>query len=150
FRYDIPLKPGAYEMRLHFAESSMRVPIVGETGESMRRFRVLANDKQVLPPPDGRHVRQFYISSDTGGEDVADVKVFKDIVPGPDGLLHLRFVAEKQDALINEIVPGEPGKVHPVRLCAATRPTLDEHGNIWLPDNIAQGGRLSAFNRPIS
>ena len=151
-RYDIPLTPGVYEMRLHFAESSTRVPIVGESGESIRRFRVLANDMQVLPPPDRRHVRQFYISSDTGGEDVADVKVFKDISPGPDGKLHLRFLADKQEAIVNaiEIVPGDPGKLHAMRLCAASRPTLDDQGNVWLPDNIAQGGRLSAFTRPIA
>ncbi|HKE21114.1 MAG TPA: malectin domain-containing carbohydrate-binding protein [Bryobacteraceae bacterium] len=152
FGYDIPLKPGVYEMRLHFAESSMRVPIVGETGEPMRRFRVFANGQQVLPPPDGRHVRQFYISSDDGGEDVADVKVFKDITPAPDGKLHLRFIADRQDALVNaiEIVPGDRGRLHPIRLCAAGRPTLDDRGNVWLPDNLAQGGRLSTFTRPIA
>ena len=152
FAYDIPLRPGVYEMRLHFAESSMRVPIVGESGDSMRRFRVFANDKQVLPPPDGRHVGQFYISSDIGGEDLADVKVFKDILPASDGKLHLRFLADRQDAIVNaiEIIPGDPGRLHPVRLCAADRPTVDDRGDVWLPDNIAQGGRLSAFNRPIS
>jgi hypothetical protein len=151
-RYDIPLTSGVYEMRLHFAESSMRVPIVGESGESIRRFTVLANDKQVLPPPDRRHVRQFYISSDTGGEDVADVKVFRDITPAPDGKLHLRFLADKQEAIVNaiEIVPGDPGKLRAIRLCAASRPTLDDDGNVWLPDNVAQGGRLSAFTRPIA
>ena len=152
FAYDIPLKPGVYEMRLHFAESSMRVPIVGENGESMRRFRVFANDRQVLPPPDRRHVSQFYISSDIGGEDLADVKVFKDISPASDGKLHLKFLADREDAIVNaiEIIPGLPGRLHPVRICATDRPTVDDRGNVWLPDNIAQGGRLSAFNRPIS
>jgi hypothetical protein len=151
-RYDISVTPGVYEMRLHFAESSMRVPIVGESGEATRRFTVLANDKQVLPPPDGRHVRQFYISSDTGGEDVADVKVFKDISPAPHGKLHLRFLAHKQEAIVKaiEIGPGDPGKLHTIRLCAAGRPTLDDRGNVWLPDNVAQGGRLSAFTRPVA
>ena len=152
FRYDIPLQPGIYELRLHFAESSMRVPIVGESGESLRRFRVLANDKQILPPPDARHSRLFDIFSDSGGEDLADVKVFRDIAPASDGKLHLQFVSVKQEALVNaiEIVPGERGRLHPIRLCASNRPIADSHGNVWLADNVAQGGRLSVFNRPIS
>ena len=152
FSYHIPLKPGTYEMRLYFAESSIRVPIVGESGESSRRFRVMANGKQLLPPPDGRHVSQFDIFSDTGGEDLADVKVFKDITPAPDGKLHLNFLTNKQQAQINaiEILPGEPGKLHTIRLCAAGRPILDSRGNLWLPDELAQGGRLSAFNRPVT
>ncbi len=110
FSYDIPLNPGTYEVRLHFAESSMRVPIVGESGESLRRFRVTANEKQLLPPLDGRHARQFDIFSDTGGEDLADVKVLKNIVPAADGKLHLKFLSDKQAAIVNaiEIVPGVP------------------------------------------
>ena len=27
---------------------------------------------------------------------------------------------------------------------------MDQKGNVWLPDTLAQGGRLSAFNRPIT
>ena len=152
FRYDIPLKPGSYEMRLHFAESSIRVPIVGESGASLRRFRVIANEKQLLPPPDGRHVRQFDVVSDTGGEDLADVKVFKDLRPAADGKLHLKFLSDKLAAIVNaiEIVPGDPGKMHTIRLCTASRSIVDNRGNVWLPDNFAQGGRLSVFNRPIS
>ncbi len=152
FRYDIPLKPGVYELRLYFAESSELVPIVGESGESLRRFSVTANGKPLLPPSDGRHTRSFDIFSDAGGDDLADVKVVKDISPAADGKLHLQFVSTKQEALVNaiEIVPGIPGRIHPIRLRAADRIFVDRQGDIWSPDSFVEGGRLSVFKRPIS
>jgi len=139
FSYDIPLKPGTYEMRLHFAEAAPRIPIVGESAESLRRFRVIANDKQVLPPPDGRHVPQFDLVSDSGGDELADIKVFKDVRPAADGKLHLKFLSDKLAAIVNaiEIMPGEPGKMHAIRLCADSRSIVDTRGNVWLPDNFA-------------
>lgn len=42
FGYEIPLKPGAYEMRLHFAGSSMHVPIVDEIGYTRSRVSIPA------------------------------------------------------------------------------------------------------------
>jgi hypothetical protein len=152
FSYSIPLQPGVYELRLYFAESSESVPIVGESGESLRRFSVTANGKPLLPPQDKRHVRQFDISSDAGGDDLADVKVFKDVSPAPDGKLHLHFVSAKQEAQVNaiEIVPGAPGKLRSIRLRAGDRAFVDRQGNTWLPDSFVQGGRLSIFKRPIS
>src|SRR5580704_12006841 len=75
-----------------------------------------------------------------------------DIGPSADGMLHLKFRSSRQEAVVNaiEIIPGEQGRMHAIRLCAASRSIMDNRGNVWLPDNFAQGGRLSVFNRPIS
>jgi hypothetical protein len=41
FRYDIPLKPGSYELHLHFAETGLADFISAESsGEGQRLFRV--------------------------------------------------------------------------------------------------------------
>jgi hypothetical protein len=41
FRYDIPLKPGSYELHLHFAETGLADFISAESsGEGQRFFRV--------------------------------------------------------------------------------------------------------------
>jgi hypothetical protein len=152
FSYDIPLQPGLYELRLHFAESSEMVPIVREMGDAQRVFTVTANGKPLLPAPDTRHLKWFDIFCDAGGPDLGDVKLFHSISPASDGKLHLHFVSEKHQALVNaiEIVPGLAGKIHPIRLRAGEQPYTDEQGRTWLPDSYVQGGRLSLFNRPIS
>lgn len=152
FRYDLPLKPGHYELRLYFAEPSIHLPIIGDVGDAARLFNVFANDEPLLPPHDGRHLRWIDIVSDAGGTDIAVTKVIKDVRPGEDGKLHLRFSATKQEAVVNaiEVVPGLQGRMHPVRLRAALSTYQDRAGNLWLPDRFVHGGRLSLFNRPIS
>lgn len=151
FSYDIPLLPGTYEMRLMFAESSQQV-ILGTLGEGSRSFRVTANGVQILPPPDDLHMRAFDIIADAGGTDTANVKVFKDITPAPDGKLHLRFMGRSQRALLNaiEIIPGLKGKMRTLRWCANETSYTDRAGNLWLPDRYFRGGRLSRFETAVS
>jgi hypothetical protein len=151
FAYDIPLRPGVYEMRLMFAESAESV-IVGAVGDGTRSFRVLANDVQVLPPPDDRHMRALDILVDAGGSNTADVKVVKDIRPAADGKLHLRFIGRDSRALLNaiEIVPGLKGKMRPLRWRANETPYMDRAGNLWLSDRYFRGGRLSRFRAAVS
>ena len=152
FTYDIPLAAGDYEMRLMFAESGERVPVLGEVGEGMRSVQVFANGQRILPPPDGRHRRSLDIIADAGGVDTADVKVFKDISPAPDGKLHLRFFGSKEDALVNaiEIVPGLKGRLHPIRWRACDSPYADQSGNQWLADHYYRGGRSSRFHDEVA
>lgn len=151
FSYDIPLPAGVYEMRLMFAEPSEQV-ILGAVGDGSRSFRVTANGVQILPPPDKRHMREFDIIADAGGTDVADVKVFRDIAPAPDGKLHLRFIGGNQRALLNaiEIVPGVKGQMRPLRWRANETSYTDRSGNLWLSDRYFRGGRLSRFHAAIS
>jgi hypothetical protein len=152
FSYDIPLQPGHYEMRLMFAESSERVPIMGEVGDGARSIKVLANGVQILPPRDGRHRQALDITADAGGVDTADVKVFKDISPAADGKLHLRFFGSKGEALVNgiEIVPGLTGRMRPLRWRAGDAPYADQAGNLWLADHYFRGGRSSRFHNEVS
>jgi hypothetical protein len=151
FAYDIPLRPGTYEMRLMFAESA-EVAILGSVGEGARSFHVTANGDQILPPLDGRHMRELDVVADAGGTNTADVKVFKDIAPASDGKLHLRFIGRNQRALVNaiEIVPGTKGKMQPLRWRANETPYTDQAGNLWLSDRYFRGGRLSRFHAIVS
>jgi hypothetical protein len=48
FRYDIPLEPGIYELRLHFAEMFWGEGNVAGGGETSRLFDVWINDREVL------------------------------------------------------------------------------------------------------
>lgn len=151
FSYDIPLRPGSYEMRLMFAESA-EVAIVGSVGDGSRSFHVTANGVQILPPLDGRHMREMDVVADAGGSNTADVKVFKDITPAADGKLHLRFLGRNQRALVNaiEIVPGLKSKMRPLRWRASETPYTDHEGNLWLSDRFYKGGRLSRFHATVT
>src|SRR5215472_8547060 len=151
FAYDIPLRPGVYEMRLLFAESA-EVAIQGSVGEGARSFHVTANGTQILPPLDGHHMRELDVVADAGGTNTADVKVFKDISPAADGKLHLRFTGRKNGALLNgiEIVPGVKGRIKPLRWRAGETPYSDHDGNLWLADRYFQGGRFSRFHAVVA
>ncbi len=133
FSYDIPLKPGVYELHLHFAEIVM-ADTVGSTSEGARRFFVTLSNKPLL--------NDFDISLDAQGSNTADERVFKDLKPGPDGFLHLRFRRFLGGALLSgiEILPGTPGKMTPVRILAGPRTYEDLNGAFWGPDRYFVGG----------
>jgi hypothetical protein len=135
FQYDIPLKPGAYELHLHFAETVYGEHNPGGGGEASRLFRVDANDKQLLD--------YFDVISDAHGASLADERVFKDISPAEDGKLHLHFTHRVRDAFINaiEIVPGLPGRLRPIRIVMLPQAYMDRKGNLWTSDRYYRGGQ---------
>jgi hypothetical protein len=135
FQYDIPLKPGVYELHLHFAETVYGEHNSGGGGETMRLFSVQANGKPLL--------EYFDVISDAHGASVADEKVFKDISPAGDGELHLSFTHRVRDAFVNaiEILPGIPGHLRPIRIAMRDQPYLDRKGNLWQPDRYFRGGQ---------
>jgi hypothetical protein len=137
FQYDIPLKPGTYELRLHFAETLFGDNNVAGGGETTRVFTVFLNGRPLLD--------QFDVIGDAGAA-VADIKVFKDISPGPDGKLHLSFQTMTNPAFVNaiEVVPAVPGKIRPIRIVARDSGVRDSQGRHWDPDRYAQGGQLIA------
>jgi len=102
FGYDIPLKPGTYELRLYFAETLYGEGNTAGGGESSRLFNVSVNGREVF--------RDLDITGEAGPS-TADVKVLNDISPAPDGKLHLRFTGSTGVAFLNgiEITPGVPG-----------------------------------------
>jgi hypothetical protein len=136
FSYHIPLKPGAYEMRLYFAETVYGENNIAGGGETSRIFDVYANGRPLLPG--------FDIVRDAGSL-TADVRVFKDISPDKDGKLHLDFRASTNSALLNaiEITPGVKGLMRPIRIAARDHALRDSAGHQWDPDRYARGGQLA-------
>src|ERR1017187_841664 len=145
FTYDIPLKPGVYELHLYFAETLFGENNTAVGGESSRVFRVLINDKPGL--------WVFDVIADAGGSNTADERVFKDISPAKDGILHLHFAALFKEApFLNaiEIVPGIPGRMHPVRVVAGSRDYSDRRGVVWGADRYFRHGSTVARSEPVS
>jgi hypothetical protein len=106
FRYNIPLKKGMYELRLHFAETVYDAESGRTGGEGSRIMTVRANSRSLLT--------RFDIVADIGASRTADVKVFTDIQPATDGLLHLEFSGEEgTQAILSaiEILPGFRGHI---------------------------------------
>lgn len=150
FSYDIPLKPGVYELRLYFAETVYGPGSLAGGGESSRIFNVELNEKPILS--------EFDPLADAGAGNTADERVFTDVTPAPDGYLHLRFAkfegtgSPQDQAILNalEIVPGIPGKMRPIRIVAQSNSYTDHNGRDWSPDLYASQGRLVLHNRPVA
>lgn len=142
FRYDIPLKPGLYELHLHFAEIIAEESVVS-SAQSLRRFFVTLNGKPLLS--------DFDIAVDAPGSNTADERVFKDVSPAEDGFLHLRFLSFYGKALLSgiEVVPGIPGKMHPLRILTGPRSHYDRQERFWGPDRHFSGGRFRSRSAAI-
>jgi hypothetical protein len=144
FRYAIPLKKGVYELRLYFAETVYGPESTGTGGEGSRLMTVRANGKTLLA--------RFDVVADAGASRTADVKVFTDMAPGPDGMLHLEFSGEDgKQAILSaiEILPGFRGHIRPVRLLARQTPYYSNDSRWWSPDNYFEGGQLAAYTAPV-
>ena len=135
FVYEIPLNPGTYELHLYFAETAVN-------GEGLRSVNLSIN---------GLPISILDIASDAGGANIATVKIFKNISPAKDGLLHLAFQGSGPAGFVNalEVLPGTPGKMLPVRLTMQENPYRDHLGQIWMPDQYFLSGRRSTAKGPI-
>ena len=80
------------------------------------------------------------------------IRVFKDILPAGDGLLHLECRPVVNVAFLNaiEITPGIPGKLRPIRILARDQPYVDKKGRTWAADRYFQGGQLVVRSAPVS
>ena len=139
FAYNIPLKPGTYELRLHFAENFYGPESAAGGGEGSRTMSVLANGQPLL--------HDFDVLADAGGERTAEVKVFSDISRASDGQLHLSFSPGKSgSAMLSaiEILPGMHGQLRPVRIVARDVPYYSNDSRWWSPDAYFKGGQLSS------
>jgi hypothetical protein len=137
FSYHIPLKAGVYEVRLFFADTSYTPGIAMEGGENVRVFNVAMNSQTIL--------RNFDIIAEAG-PNTADVKVFRDVRPGSDGMLHLQFFRGQDTPLLNaiEIRPGLAQRLQPIRIVTQDNRLTDRDGIIWSPDNYFLSGRIIA------
>lgn len=135
--YDIPLRPGVYELHLYFVTSEA-------SNESFRTFNAKINGQVVLPG--------FDINSDALGENIADERVFRDVSPAADGMLHVSFASERGAPQINalEVLPGIPHKQLPIRIVMQRTSFTDHSGQFWQPDNYYMNGRLSEQRQEIA
>jgi hypothetical protein len=138
FAYHIPLAKGVYELHLGFVETAWGPGTPSGGGEYSRTFDVKANGRLLLD--------DFDIFSDANGVNVADTRVFKDIGPGPDGLLHLEFHSRRGPGLVNtiELAPAQPHRLNPIRLVAQENFVTLASGIVWSPDMYVGSGQLAA------
>jgi hypothetical protein len=134
FRYDIPLKPGMYELRLYFAETVYGEHNDAGGGEGSRVFGVFVNGKQLQHDID--------VIADAGAS-TADIRSFK-VAPAADGALHLTFLQFSNAPMVSaiEILPCVSGKIQTIRLISRDRAYTDTQGNTWAPDVFARGGQV--------
>jgi hypothetical protein len=134
FSYDIPLKPGTYELRLHFSENTYGPDTPEGGGESSRLITVAASGKKLLD--------QFDILADAGGGKTADIKVFQNITP-VNGALHLAFSAVKVKGIVSgiEIIPTSAGRPSPIRITTRITAHFSKDQKLWEVDRYFRGGR---------
>lgn len=145
FRYDIPLKPGVYELHLHFAETVYGEENTGVGGEGSRLMAVRVNGQPLLS--------HFDVMADAGGDRIADDRVFPGLSPAKDGRLHLEFAGENgTNATLSaiEILPGVGARMRPVRILARQTPYYSNDSHWWGPDNYFEGGQLAAYTDPVN
>ena len=136
FSYDIPAKPGSYELRLYFAETYFgEGNAAGYGGENTRFFDISIN---------GVPVKKHFSVAGEGGVNVAVVKVFKDVTPAGDGFVHIGFAKVSNEPFVNaiELTPGIPGRLSPIRLVAQPPGYTDSEGRVWMSDRLAFGGQV--------
>lgn len=144
FSYNIPLDPGSYELHLFFVETLYGPGMTTGGGENSRTFLIKLNG-QIL-------MNNFDVLADAGGPNVADERIFRDVHPGSDGNLHLEFISERGQPIINaiEILPGLPDRQLPIRLVAQSTSFTDHEGQFWMPDTFYSGGQLSIHKHDVT
>jgi hypothetical protein len=137
FSYSIPTPPGTYELHLHFSETTYSPASTLGGGENSRVFNVLLNGQPLL--------NEFDIISDAGSG-TADVRVFRDVHPDATGHVRLDFSGLISQPTLNaiELLPGIPGRIHPIHLVAQNAFFTDSSGQVWEPDNYVIGGVLAS------
>jgi len=142
FAYHIPVPPGTYELTLHFADPLRHADVEHQgDAQNVRHFQVSANGRVLLS--------SFDPIADAGPASV-DARVFKDITPAADGMVHLEFVPRIDLPFVSaiELVPGTPGKLKPIRLSAHAQGFVDADGTRWQPDNYFVNGRTGVYTNP--
>ncbi len=101
FSYRIPVAPGRYRVKLHFAETWFGTPESHVNAFGHRVFDVYANGVALL--------RNYEIAKAAGGADRSVEKVFENVQPNAQGMLLLEFVPVKNYAEVNAIEIVETG-----------------------------------------
>ena len=140
FSYDIPAKPGKYELRLYFSEFHFGAGLNMTGGETSRLMEVFLNGAVIL------HV--FDVYSEAAGSQTGHIRAFRDVTPAKDGMVHIRFMGLYDRAFVNaiELLPQTQAGGRPVRMVARLSPFIDKQGAVWAPDDYVQGGQLLSRN----
>jgi len=138
FGYHVPLKAGTYELTLWFCE-----PVLRSGSDNSRTFRITLNGKVL--------VEEMDLITEAGGGQIVTARTWRDVQPGPDGMLHLEFGPLAGPAVLSalSIVPGTPGRLRPIRIAAREEPYTDAAGRVWLADRFFFGGKLVKRIEPI-
>lgn len=142
--YNIPLKPGNYELKLHFVEPVYGPGLETGGGENSRVFDILVNGKVLIG--------SFDIVSDAGGPLIADVRTLKDIEPGADGFVHIGFHAQREQPIISaiEIEPAPLHRINPIRIVTQPNSVTDSAGQVWQADTYFAGGQASNHYKVVT
>ncbi len=142
FSYDIPVKPGIYELHLYFIETEYGEELGG--GENSRTFLIRLNGATLI--------QTFDPLSDAGAPRIADERVFKDIQPAADGKVHISFESQRGEPMISaiELLPGIPHRQIPVRIATQINSYTDHLGHIWMPDDYYLGGVNEGGKPPVT
>jgi hypothetical protein len=134
FDYNIPLSNAPYELRLYF---SPRMKSTVNSGITAHGFDVLANGVKLMDALDPSVSRR--------NQERPITRVFHDIRPAGDGQLHLSFRNGPETAYVNalELIPGEAGKLMPIRIIAKAAPYTEPNGRTWSADRYLTGGTLT-------
>lgn len=134
FNCNFPAPPGIYEVHLLFAETS----------------GLQENARNVTFSINGAAPTHLDVVDDAGGDDTATTKIFTDIAPENDGVIHIDF--NSQESFVNaiEIIPGLAHRMLPARIVTGHSAYKDSAGNLWQPDRYFFGGRLSWFAGDLS
>ncbi len=141
FSYDIPVKPGNYELRLHFVETIFGPGTYAARGESSRVFSVFLGGRPLLV--------DFDVLSESGGSYRAFTRVFNGVSPDGDGMVHLKFTRYFDQPIVNaiELVPEAGGRMNPVRIVMQANSFVDHAGRLWGSDQYAIGGVMDTHQK---
>ncbi len=144
FSYNIPLKPGSYELHLFFVETVYGPGMTTGGGENSRTFLIKMNGKVLMD--------NFDVLADAEGPNIADERVFRDVHPDSDGKLALEFISQRGQPIISaiEILPGIPGRQIPIRFVAQQTSFTDHEGHFWSPDTYYSGGQMSIHKDTVT
>ena len=136
FRYDIPLKKGIYEVRLHFAETTFGPESTGTGGEGNRLMSVRANGAPLLT--------HFDIAADAGASRTADVKVFINLRATGHGMESFTWNSQAmkgRQALLSaiEILPGARRTDAACVYSGAAKPVLLQRQRVVEPGQLLRG-----------
>jgi hypothetical protein len=134
FKCSYPVQPGIYEVHLLFAETS----------------GLQENSRNVVFSINGGPPKNLDVVDDAGGDDVATTKIYTDVEPAKDGMIHIEFGSPESFVNAIEIIPSLPHRMLPTRIVTGHSAYRDSVDNLWLPDRYFFGGRLSWFPGDLS